>query len=308
MSLPAGTILITGADGFVGTHLVALLRARHPAASIQCSSADIRDRDSVAAEIRRHRPAACVHLAAISSVAEARRDPDTVWRVNLDGTLNLARAVLAEAPACHFLFISTADAYGKSFTLGRPVDETVPLAPLNAYAATKAAADLAVGALVPDGLRAIRLRPFNHTGPGQSDAFVVASFARQAARIAAGLQAPLLHVGDLTPQRDFLDVRDVCAAYVACLERAATIAPGTILNLASGHPRRIADVLSDVLAQAGAIAAIEPDPNRMRPSDIPFACGDAAQARSVLGWSPQIPWEQTLRDSVQYWRGRSSSF
>src|SRR6185437_13750265 len=108
------------------------------------------------------------------------------------------------------------------------IAERVSLAPINAYGATKAAADLALGSMAEHGLRCVRLRPFNHTGPGQSEQFVVAAFARQIARIAAGLQPPLLEVGNIDTRRDFLDVRDVCSAYAACIERAATLAPGTI--------------------------------------------------------------------------------
>jgi GDP-4-dehydro-6-deoxy-D-mannose reductase len=304
MSSTAGTILVTGANGFVGKHLVPMLRATWADMSVESSRADVTDRNAVNAEIRQIRPVSCVHLAAIATVAAGRDDPDAVWRVNLGGTLNLARAILAEAPSCHFLFVSTADAYGKSFTSGLPIDETSPLAPLNTYAASKAAADLAVGAMAADGLRAIRLRPFNHTGPGQTDSLVVASFARQAARIAAGLQPPILQVGDLTPQRDFLDVRDVCAAYVACLKRADDIPPGSIFNIASGQPRRIGDVLTDLLALTGVAVKVEPDPERMRPSDIPFACGDASRAQEVLGWTPKIAWQQTLADVLQDWRDR----
>jgi GDP-4-dehydro-6-deoxy-D-mannose reductase len=304
MSL-GGALLITGAAGFVGTCLQARLRATHPDATLHALAADITDRQQVTAEIRLLRPFACIHLAAIATVAQARQDPDSVWRVNLEGTLNLARAIMAEAPDCHFLHVSTADAYGTSFTLGRALDETAALAPINAYGASKAAADLAVGALAIDGLRAIRLRPFNHTGPGQSDAFVVSAFARQAARIAMGLQPPTIRVGDLTPERDFLDVRDVCAAYVSVLETCPTLPPGTILNLASGTPRRIGDVLSDILAVAGVEARIEADRQLLRPSDIPFACGDAGKARRLLGWTAAVPWRQTLHDIVQDWRGRA---
>ena len=132
------------------------------------------------------RPDACIHLAAVTAVADARRDPDRAWHVNLHGTLNLARAVLADAPDCHLLFASSSEIYGRSFISGRALDETAVLAPMNSYAATKAATDLALGAMANDGLRVMRLRLFNHTGPGQTDAFVVPAFARQIARIASG--------------------------------------------------------------------------------------------------------------------------
>ncbi len=185
--------------------------------------------------------------------------------MNLGGTLALARAILAHAPGCLLLFASSADGYGESFRGGEALDEGARLAPLNPYAATKAAADLALGAMVPEGLRVVRARPFNHTGPGQAPAFAVPAFARQAARIKAGLQPPVMQVGNLEPRRDFLDVRDVCAAYALCLARGEALPPGVILNLASGQARRIGDVLADVLREAGVKARVETSAARLRP-------------------------------------------
>jgi GDP-4-dehydro-6-deoxy-D-mannose reductase len=167
------------------------------------------------------------------------------------------------------------------------------------YGATKAAADLALGAMAAEGLRAIRARPFNHTGPGQTQAFVIPAFARQVARIAAGQQAPLMQVGALDPERDFLDVRDICRAYAACL--GADLAPGTILNLCSGQPRRIGDILQSLLDLAGVRAEIQTEAALLRPADIPRAVGSAAAARHLLGWAPAIPWETTLQDVLADW-------
>lgn len=297
-------ILVTGAGGFVGGHLMPALRLAFPDAAVLPSSPDLTDAAAVAAEIREIRPDACVHLAAISAVGLARDDPDAAWRVNLHGTLGLARVLLAHAPSCALLFASTADAYGRSFLRGVPLDETAPLAPMNVYGATKAAADLALGAMAGDGLRVVRLRAFNHTGPGQSGDFVVPAFARQVARIAAGLQPPVLDVGALDPLRDFLDVRDVCAAYAACLARLDELPPGVILNIASGTPRRVGDILNDLLQLAGIAADIATDPARMRPSEIALAQGDPASAQHLLGWTPQIAWRTTLTDVLADWTSR----
>ena len=292
-------ILVTGSGGFVGAHLLPALAHAYPGAAITEATADVTDRDAVMDEIATVAPDAVIHLAAIAAITAARQDPARAWHVNLHGTLHVASAVLAHAPGATLLFASTADLYGATFRSGVPIDETAMLAPLNTYAATKAAADLALGVMAAEGLRAIRMRPFNHTGPGQTDAFVVAAFARQVARIAAGLQPPVLQVGDLSPLRDFLDVRDVCAAYAQVL--AADLTPGAILNVASGQSRRIGDVLRDLLHAAGVTADIQTDPARLRPSDIPIAAGDAGRLRA-LGWAPAVPWAQTVADTLAYWR------
>jgi GDP-4-dehydro-6-deoxy-D-mannose reductase len=302
--MPMDRILVTGGSGFVGAHLLPALAQAFPEAVLHSPGFDVTDAMAVSAIIDELRPNACVHLAAISAVRQARQDPERAWRVNLHGTLNLADAILAHAPECTFLFVSSAEAYGRSFRTGQMLDESALLAPMNTYAATKAAADLAVGAMASQGLRAIRVRPFNHTGPGQSTEFVVSGFAEQIARIGAGMQPPIMHVGALDPQRDFLDVRDVCAAYVACLREINAFSADSIFNIASGTARRISDVLHALLALAGVEARIETDPGRLRPSEVPIACGDATRARSVLGWEPQIAWEQTLRDTLAYWQER----
>ncbi len=304
-------ILVTGAGGFVGAHLMPQLRAAFPDAAVTpcdlrpgLTPLDVTDARATEALIASLRPDACIHLAGLAAVPAASKDPDLAWRVNLFGTLNVVRAVRRHASGCFCLFVSSADIYGASFRAGSALDEGAVVAPLNTYSASKAAADLAVGALAAEGLRAVRLRPFNHTGPGQTPAFVVPAFARQVARIAAGLQEPVIRTGALDPWRDFVDVRDICAAYVACLHHAERLQPGTILNLASGTPRRIGDILDSLLRLAGVSARVEPREALLRPADIPTARGNAAQARDLLGWCPERPWEQTLADVLADWHER----
>ena len=278
MAKPPARIMVTGASGFVARHLVPRLRQSFPDSTLLLCGAghidlDVRDAEAVRSLVAREMPDACVHLAAISAVPEARDDPARAWQVNLHGSLELARAILTFAPGCTLLYVSSAEVYGRSFISGEPVTEATALAPMNTYAATKAAADLALGAMVGDGLRVIRVRPFNHTGPGQSADFAVPAFARQIARISAGRQAPTMTVGSLDPSRDFLDVRDVCDAYTACLDKADTLPAGCILNVASGSPRRIGDALTRLLELAGCArdgcgrfgaAAPRRDPNGLR--------------------------------------------
>ena len=299
-------ILVTGAGGFVGRYALTALHSAFPDAAIEASSFDVTDGEAVRSAVNALQPDACLHLAAVSAIPVAQADPDLAWRVNLGGTLTLARA-LAGVPGCTLLFVSTADAYGQSFKQGLALDETAALNPMNTYGATKAAADLALGVAAREGLHVIRVRPFNHTGPGQSPNFAVAAFARQVARIAAGLQPPEIYVGALDPSRDFLDVRDVCRAYALCLEHRDAIPSGTVLNIASGVPHRVGDVLADLLALAGVTAEIKVDPARLRSSDIAMAIGDATLAQSMLHWSPNIPWPQTLADMLADWRERAGS-
>jgi GDP-4-dehydro-6-deoxy-D-mannose reductase len=299
-----GRVLITGAAGFVGRHLQATLRQHWPGIDLLTPETDIRDRAALTTLIRETTPATIIHLAAIASVMQVAQAQDEAWQVNLHGTLNLGHAILAHAPTCQLIFASSADTYGATFRAGLALDETAPLAPVNIYGATKAAADLALGSLAPHGLRVVRLRPFNHIGPGQSADYVIASFARQIARIQAGAQDPVLKVGRLDTWRDFLDVRDVCAAYAACIGARDDLAPGTILNIASGTPRRIGAVLDEMIALAGIEAHVEEAAPLVRATDIVRACGNAAQAATALGWAPVHGWGETLTDILADWRQR----
>jgi GDP-4-dehydro-6-deoxy-D-mannose reductase len=297
-------ILVTGASGFVGSHLLPRLKAACPDADVLTPAFEVRDRQAVQAAIGDSQADICVHLAGQAAVTAAQQDSDSTWQVNLHGTLHIAQAVLRWAPQCTLVYISSADAYGSSFRVGAPLTEGAPLAPMNTYGATKAAADLALGSMLGQGLRVIRLRPVNHTGPGQSPRFVVPAFARQVARIAAGKQEAVLNVGNIDTWRDFLDVRDVCAAYVACIGRADSLKPGTILNIGSGEPHRIRDVLANLLRMARVEAEICVDMSRVRPDDLPKTAVDASLAHHLLDWAPAIPWAQTLQDVLDDWRGR----
>jgi GDP-4-dehydro-6-deoxy-D-mannose reductase len=195
------------------------------------------------------------------------------------------------------IFASSADCYGASFKSGLPLDETALLAPMNLYGASKAAADLALGALAAGGLRLLRLRPFNHTGPGQREDFAVPAFAGQIARIEAGLVPPEMAVGALDPERDFLDVRDVCAAYVAGVARFDLMPENLILNIASGRSQRIGAVLEMLLAKAKCPITVRQDPARLRPVELARATANPARAAEFLQWQPAFSLEQTL-DSV----------
>jgi GDP-4-dehydro-6-deoxy-D-mannose reductase len=309
-------ILLTGAAGFVGRHLTTHLAHRFPATRLLATGdaaadgiarLDVTDVSSTRAVLEEFRPDSVIHLAAVAAVPEATQDAGRAWRVNFRGTRTLARAVLQAVPAACFLYVSSAAVYGRSFRSGLPVSESAPLEPLDTYAATKAAAEMALSAMTSEGLNLIRLRPFNHIGPGQSPAFAVAAFAGQIARIEAGLQPAELAVGSLAAERDFLDVRDVCAAYAIALERARSLEPGIAINLASGIARRIGAVLEELLSLAHVPIAIRTDPARLRPVDLPRSVGDATLAARLLDWRPAIPWQTTIADILADSRRRVSA-
>ena len=267
---------------------------------------DLLQPDAMAPMLRTVRPDGLVHLAAKASVSASFADPMASWRANLLGTLALGEAVLDEAPGCRLVLASSAEVYGLSFRTPAPLDEGAPMRPANPYAASKAACDLAIGEMALRGLDAVRLRAFNHTGPGQSEDFVVASFARQIARVEQGLQAPELRVGHSTAAR--LPRR---ARRLHCLCRGAARPAGTqrfraglVLNLASGVSRRIGDILDGLLSLSTARPQVEVEPARLRPTDLEYVAGDATRAHQMLGWVPATPWDTTLNDVLEDWRRR----
>ena len=311
------TILVTGAAGFVGGHARDALRAAFPQARLIAGinrraatgwddqvALDLTAAAALKSTIAAIAPDAVLHLAAQANVAISLRQVTETWEANLGGTLRLAEALMAVAPQCRMVFASTGEIYGQSFQRGIPLDEDAPLAPSNPYAAAKAAADIALGEMALRGLRVVRMRPLNHVGAGQSESFAIAAFARQVALIEAGLQAPVMQVGALDRWRDFLDVRDVCAAYAQALARWDSLPNGVALNLASGIGRRVGDALDALVTRAGIAVRIEESAAALRPNDILRSLGDASRAREMLGWVPTIAWDTTLDAVLADWRGR----
>lgn len=313
--MPARTrrIVVTGGAGFVGSWLLRAGEAARERDGIEMIALsdragaepgiDIRDAEAVSRRIAEIQPSALIHLAAIAAPAQARADAKLAWDVNVMGTLNLAQALRRHASEARFVYVGSSEAYGASFLSSPdPIGEDAAFLPRTPYGATKAAADLMIGQMAVDGLDCIRFRPFNHTGPGQSDSYVVAAFAKQVALIERGLQPPILKVGNLDAERDFLDVRDVVDAYLRSLEVDLSACPGVPVNLATGQPVRIGAILDALLAEAMVPIRVQTDTMLLRPNDVPRASGRSASARELLGWQPRRTLRQTLRDVLDYWR------
>jgi GDP-4-dehydro-6-deoxy-D-mannose reductase len=309
-------ILVTGASGFVGKHLVKQLRERFGAGieiistnkdAEQCPeigvvhALDVTDDRAVADAVASTQPTHVVHLSGISAPSEANADPRAAWAVNTLGTLSVAEAILAHAPRARLVFASTGLVYGGGEVPELLFTETMPLAPASDYAVTKASADLMIGAMASRGLRAVRLRLFNHTGPGQSRQFVIPNFAAQIARIEAGLQEPTMHVGSLSATRDFVDVRDVVAAYIAAIERSAALPLSPIINIATGRGHTIGEILSKLVELSDASIEIEAAAGSLD-GRLDRAVGNPALAASLLRWTPQYRLQETLSSVLDYWR------
>jgi GDP-4-dehydro-6-deoxy-D-mannose reductase len=313
-------VLVTGGNGFVGRHLVKALAALGPqyevvagrdhadatAAASRAVSLDVTNLEQVRTVIAAEQPSHLVHLAAITAVPEAQRNIRRAWDVNFGGTLNIATALADIAPQCRLIFCSSSEVYGGSFRTGLPLDETALLDPLGVYGATKAAADLMIGQMARQDLRAIRVRPFSHTGPGQSESFVAAAFAAQIARIERGEQPPRMMVGNLKSRRDFLDVRDVIDFYLRAIVRFDEIPNGSAINVASGQSLAIEDILTILLSMSDKDIEVAVDPERLRSSETnsEAVVGDAALARRLLGWQPRFDIRQTLQTVIDDFRAR----
>jgi GDP-4-dehydro-6-deoxy-D-mannose reductase len=305
-------ILITGGTGFVGSHLIHYLKSSGVDLSVVSSSvparresgvnyytADIRDADETAAAIRAANPDQIFHLAGVSSVAASWNDPRRAFEVNVLGSCNVFEAAMRQPTPARILNVSTGQVYARSDVA---IKETSRTSPDNPYAATKAMAELLM--VQHQGSRSggiVTVRAFNHTGPGQSPAYVLPSFAKQLAEMEAGLCPPVLKVGNIDVKRDFTDVRDVVVAYCELLENGKT---GEVYNVCSGRAVLLADLLRELRKNCDAAVDIEIDPARLRADEPALMVGDPGKILRDTGWSPRIPLDNTIKDLLTYWRAR----
>lgn len=301
-------VLVTGAAGFVGRHLVAeLSQAGHHVLTTDVGpdpglpgylQADLCDRTDMVRLFRTLRPDACVHLAAVSFVPDGDRNPTGLLTINIAGTVNLLEALRSEAPTARMLFVSTAQVYGPAPSIAAanvPVPENAPCLPLTLYAVSKVAGESAAfGYGSAYGLDVMVARPANHTGPGQTPRFVAAAFARQVREVAEG-RARELRVGNLEAVRDFTDVRDVVRAYRLILERGVS---GMPYNVSSNTHVKIGELLEHLKHLAGVDAPIVVDPGLVRPADASIRL-DVTRLRETTAWSPAYRLDDTLRDMLQ---------
>lgn len=309
-------VLITGATGFVGSYLRRLLLLQpdwtltntsypdHPPPTTSPREhfvhLDLRDAAAVQALLAERPPEAIIHLAAQSHVPTAYQDPWSTLENNIRGQLQLLEACVKLNLKPRFLVIGSGEEYGRDTPEAMPLREDHPLRPENPYSVSKVAQDvLGYQYFISYGIPVVRLRPFNHIGPGQSPRFVLPAFASQVARIEAGQQAPVLRVGNLSPARDFTDVRDVVRAYLLTLLHGE---PGEVYNVCSGTARTIQSIVNRLLELSSVPISIEIDPDRYRPADVPVIYGSAEKLHQATGWEPEIPFEQTVQDVLEEWR------
>jgi GDP-4-dehydro-6-deoxy-D-mannose reductase len=316
---PGGDLkaLITGISGFVGSHLAEyLLKATDwqvagtvfgPYGNIadlcgqlELYPAELSRLDVMTFILEQAQPDVIFHLAGQPLVSASRHDPWGTLETNIHMQLNILEGVAQVNPNCRVLVVGSSEEYGLVAPQDLPIDEEIPLRPLSAYALSKVAQDLmGLQYYLTHRLHVVRARPFNHIGPRQRLGFVAADFANQVAAAEMGIQPPILEVGNLEARRDFSDVRDVVRAYVLLITSGK---PGQVYNVGSERSHSVQELLDVLLSMSQVPIQVRKDPKRMRPSDVPQALCDASRIRGDTGWQTTIPFEDSLRDILAYWR------
>jgi len=311
--------LITGVSGFAGSHLAEYLLGRGDVEvfgtyrspsrlapldglwqHVRLVRCELTDEESVRQLIRQVKPDLIFHLAAQSFVPTSLRSPADTLVNNMVSQLNLLEAVRQTHADCKIQIACSSEEYGMVLPDEIPIKESNPFRPLNPYAVSKIAQDfLGYQYFQSYGLKIVRTRAFHHTGPRREECYVTANFAKQIAMIEQGLQAPHVQVGNLHAIRDFTDVRDIVRAYWLALDMGT---PGEVYNISSGTSTTIEEMLNTLLAAANIHVDIHVDAARLRPSDVDIVLGDSSAFRSQTGWAPEISFQQSMADLLDYWR------
>ena len=310
--------LVIGAAGFVGRYLVSHLHddkgmdvvvTKLPGESLVPMPAKVLDlnileKESIIEILFEERPDEIYHLAAISSVSVAWKNPQLTIDVNVKGAVNLLEALRELFYKPRVVIVGSGEEYGHIKPGSTPIKEDTLLDPGNIYAATKAAQNM-LGRIYADAydLELIMVRAFNHIGPGQLPIFVVSDFCKQVVDIELGKKEPVMYVGNLSAKRDFTDVRDVVRAYAALAEKGIK---GETYNVGSGHAHEIREILDLIISRSNADIRVETDPAKIRPVDVPIIEADISKIREATGWEPQIPLEQTIDETLADWRRKES--
>ena len=312
-------VLITGMNGFAGSHLADFLLTQpdrqvfgaglgdtaniaHLAGRVTFIEADLTNARVAETLLERSKPERIYHLAGQAFAPISWQDPWGTIEINLRAQVNLLHVAARKKSNARILVIGSIDEYGRIEPQNLPVTEETPFHPDSPYAVSKIAQDmLGLQFFLSDQLHIVRARPSNHIGPRQNEQFVTSNFAKQIAEIEAGQREPVLYVGSLTALRDFSDVRDMVRAYYLALERGTA---GEVYNIGSEQPVSIQQVLDMMLKQSRVAIRVEEDPARFRPSDTPVMYCSAKKLRAQTGWQTTIPLETSLRDILDYWRGK----
>lgn len=315
-------VLITGITGFAGSHLADYILEDHPEVKlyglirwrspmenilhikdkIELHQGDLKDIVSLKKCLIDIKPDRIFHLAAQSYVPFSWKCPSETFSINAIGQINLFEAVLSLKLSPRIQVAGTSEEYGLVNADEIPMKETNPLRPLSPYAVSKIAQDfLAWQYYKSYGLKTVRTRGFNHTGPRRGEVFICSNFAKQIAEIEKGKKEPVIYVGNLEAKRDFTDVRDIVRGYWLCLEKGKE---GDVYNVGTGKPYSMKEILDLLLSMSKVKVKTELDPARLRPSDVPVLFSDCSKLKELTGWEPKIPFKQTLRDLLEYWRKR----
>jgi len=316
-------VLITGVTGFAGSHLAdycltrgdvelhGIIRWRsrtenieHFRDKIALHECDLRDASSTRDVIENVRPEFIFHLAAQSFVPTSWRAPSESLSTNVLGQVNIFEAVRKIGLDCRIQLACSSEEYGMVYENEVPITEDNPLRPLSPYGVSKVSQDLlGYQYFMSYGMDVVRTRGFNHTGPRRGPVFVCSDFAKQIVDIETGRNDSVIRVGNLEAKRDFTDVRDIVKGYWLALEKGKA---GEVYNICSEKSWTIQSILDMLVGMSDVEISVEVDPARLRPSDVPILQGDCSKFRGDTGWKPEIPFEQTLRDILDYWRAAGS--